>query len=298
MNLAERLGYDAEARLLIVHADDVGVSHAANQAVFEGMEAGSITCGSILTPCPWFAEVADYCRDHPNADFGVHLTLTCEYLGYRWRPLADRETSPTLRDERGHMWRTTEEAAANVSAEDAARELRAQIDAALAAGIDVTHIDTHSGTVVFPKFIESYVALGIEYRLPLFVLRPSREVLESRGLLEFWDAMEPSVERAEEAGLPILDAVVADDLSRPPAETEAYCKSLFRGLQPGVTHFLFHPAKRSDELSAISQDAPGRAKNHELFRDGSMRDYIEGLGIRLIGYREIRDAYRAGTLKS
>lgn len=296
MNLAERLGYRPDDRVLIVHADDVGVSHASNQAAFEAMEGGSVTCGSILVPCPWFPEVAEHCRSHANADLGVHLTLNCEYPRYRWRALSGRETAPTLYDEQGYMWLTTEEAAAHVSPEDGAREMRAQIEAALAAGIDVTHLDTHMGTVLFPKFIESYVSLGIEYQIPLFLIRPSRELLESRGMLQFWELLEPQVKRAEEAALPILDAILADTMDRPPEEKEAYFKELFASLEPGVTHFLIHPAKPSDELSSITTDAPGRARDYELFRDGSMRSYIEGLGIHLIGYREIREAYRSGAL--
>ncbi len=298
MNLAERLGHRPEDRILIVHADDVGVTHAANQAAFEAMEGGSITCGSILVPCPWFAEVAEFCRTHPKADFGVHLTLNSEYPLYRWRALSGREEAPTLYDEHGYLWLTTPEAVANVSPEDGAREMRAQVETALAAGIDVTHLDTHMGTVFFPGFIETYISLGIEFRLPLFIIKPSRELLESRGMLEFWEALQPHVKRAEEAGLPILDAILTETLASPPEEKEAYFKGLFAGLEPGVTHFLIHPAKPSDEVSFLGVDAPGRNKDYELFRDRSMRDYVEGLGVHLIGYREIREAYRSGALKS
>jgi predicted glycoside hydrolase/deacetylase ChbG (UPF0249 family) len=229
MNLAERLGYRPDDRVLIIHADDVGVCHAANQAAIECMERGSITCGSILMPCPWAPEVAEYCRNHPDADLGVHLTLNCEYPGYRWRALSGRDTSPTLYDEQGYMWRTTQEAVAHISPEDGAREMRAQVETALAAGIDVTHLDTHMGTMLFPAFIEAYISLGIEFQLPLF---------------------------------------------------------------------LIHPAKPSDELSAIAEDAAARSMDYELFRDGAMRAYVEGLGVHPVGYREIREAYRSGALKS
>lgn len=298
MNLAERLGYRPDDRVLIIHADDVSVSHASNEATFEAMEGGSITCGSILVPCPWLVEVAEYCRSHPKADFGIHLTLNCEYPRYRWRALSGPEAAPTLYDEQGYMWLTTQQAVAHVSPEDGAREMRAQIEAALAAGIDVTHLDTHMGTVLFPKFIETYISLAIEYQIPLFLIRPSRELLESRGMLEFWDTLEPQVKRVEEAGLPILDAILIDTLDKTLEEKEPYFKGLFANLKPGVSHFLIHPAKPSDELSAITDDAPSRAKDYELFRDGSMRRYIEGLGVHLIGYREIREAYRSGALKN
>lgn len=298
MNLAERLGYRPDDRVLIVHADDVGVTHAANQAAFEAMEGGSITCGSVLVPCPWFLEAAEYSRSHPNADLGVHLTLTCEYPLYRWRAMCGREQAPTLYDEQGYMWSSTEEAVAHVSPEDAAREMRAQIDAALAAGTDVTHLDTHMGTVMYPGFVESYIRLAVEYRLPLFIIRPTRELLEERDMLGLWDALQPIAKQIDESGLPVLDAIITETLEHPIDEKDAYFKSLFDGLGPGVTHFLIHPAKSSEEVSFLGVEAPGRIRDYELFRDGSMRAYIEGLGIHLIGYREIREAYRAGALKS
>jgi len=297
VNLAERLGYGPQDRVLIIHADDVGVSHASVQAAFEGMASGSITCGSILVPCPWFPEVAQHCGEHPEADLGVHLTLTCEYPRYRWRGLTGRETAPGLYDEQGYLWLTAADAEAHVSPEEAERELRAQVEAALAAGIDVTHLDTHMGTVLHPKFLGIYVSLGLEYRLPLFLVRPDRALLEKRGLESLWGLIEPQLLRVEEAGLPILDEILFETLGHPEETKEAYYRQLFADLKPGVTHFIIHPARRSDEMAAIAEDAPLRARDHELFRDRSMREHLSGLGVKPIGYREIRDALRNGTLR-
>src|SRR3989304_2774425 len=190
MNLAERLGYGSEERLLIIHADDVGVAHAANLAAFEGLERGSITCASVLVPCPWFQEVVDYCRRHPEADFGVPLPLNSEYEHYRWRPLNSREVAPSLFDPQGYQWLTTEEACEHVTPEDAEWEFRAQIEAALAAGIDVTHLDTHMGTAPHAKFLAGYVALGVEDRLPIMLPRPDRRLLERAGLADVGPAVE------------------------------------------------------------------------------------------------------------
>jgi predicted glycoside hydrolase/deacetylase ChbG (UPF0249 family) len=297
VNLAERLGYAPKDRVLIIHADDVGVSHAANQAAFEGMASGSMTCGSILVPCPWFTEVAQHCREHPEADLGVHLTLTCEYPLYRWRGLTGRDAAPSLYDEQGYLWLTTAQAEAHVSPQEAERELRAQVDAALAAGIDVTHLDTHMGTVLHPKFLDIYISLGLEYRLPLFLVRPDRALLEKRGLESLWKLIEPHLLRVEEAGLPVLDQIIFETLDYPEESKEASYKRLFADLKPGVTHFIIHPARTSDEMAAIAEDAASRARDYELFRDGSMREYLSGLGVKPIGYREIRDALRAGKLR-
>jgi hypothetical protein len=153
-------------------------------------------------PCPWFSETVEYCREHPKADLGVHLTLNCEYPRYRWRALTGRDSAPGLYDEQGYMWLTTAEAQAHVSPEEGEREMRAQVEAALAAGIDVTHLDTHMGSVLHPKFLATYVSLGIEYRLPLFLVRPDRALLESRGLLSLWELMEPRCGGSEARGRP------------------------------------------------------------------------------------------------
>ncbi|MEX2158359.1 MAG: polysaccharide deacetylase family protein [Dehalococcoidia bacterium] len=294
MNLAERLGYGAEERVLILNADDVGSTHASNAAVFECLAPhGSLTSGSVLVPSPWAREPALWAQEHPDADLGIHMTLCCEYTPYRWRPLTDRADGPHLRDADGGLWRTSQEVIDNVPAEEAALELRAQIESALALGIDVTHLDTHMGTVLQPKFIEAYVSLGLEYGIPLFIFRPNPERLKSTGFSAFWDGLEPQLRRLDDAGFPVLDHVITDTMGK---SREFYLER-FSTLRPGVTHFLVHPAKASEETEALGDNADLRAHDYEMFRDRSMAEEIDKLGIRTITYREVREAYRSGTLR-
>lgn len=292
MNLAERLGHPAEARVLILNADDVGSTHAANVASFECLDRGSLTSGSILVPAPWFREAAAFAKERPDLDFGIHLTLTSEYTPYRWRPLTDRSAGPGLYDEEGFMWRTAEEAVEHVSLEEAERELRAQIETALAAGIDVTHLDTHMGTVVQPKFIEVYVSLGLEYGIPLFTFRPDRERLRRSGNNALWEALATQLQRLDEAGFPVVDNILTQTMGK----DRDFFKQLFSELRPGVTHFLVHPAKRSEETGALSDDASLRHIDYETFRDRSMAEELERLGIVRTTYQEIREAWRSGAL--
>ncbi len=297
MNLAERLGFAPDDRVIILNADDVGSTHAANAAAFECLEHGSLKTASIMVPAPWFHEAAGYARSHPEADLGVHMTLTCEYDAYRWRALTDRSAAPGLYDEEGCLWRTLAEATEHISVAEAERELRAQIDRALEAGIDVTHLDTHMGTVVHPKVVETYVSLGLEYGIPLFIYRPNPERLRSAGLGDYWDAFEPQLRRLDEAGFPVLDHILPGTLDHAPDIKEAYFKDVFANLRPGLTHLLVHPAKPSDEVSAMTESAHLRAKDYELFRDRRMADELARLGVQTIGYRRIRDAYRSGSLR-
>jgi len=162
--LAERLGFDPTDRVAIVHADDIGMCHAANEGAFEALANGPATCGSIMVPCPWFREAADHARAHPELDLGVHLTLNCEWDHYRWGPLAGRSAVPSLLDDQGFLPRTTLEVAQRARPEEVAIELRAQVERALEAGVDVTHLDSHMGTCFFPQFVEVYGGLAREFK--------------------------------------------------------------------------------------------------------------------------------------
>lgn len=296
MSLAERLGYSADDRVLILNADDVGSTHASNAATFECLERGSLTSGSILVPAGWFPEVAAYARDHPKADLGIHLTLTCEYNEYRWRPLTERSAGPGLYDEEGYLWRTSAQAIAHISAEEAELELRAQIDNALAAGVDVTHLDTHMGTVLQPKFIEAYFSLGLEYKIPIFAFRPNPERLRKAGLEDYWAVLEPQLQRLDDAGFPVLDHIFETKLEVLPGERSGYFTGIFETLRQGVTHFLVHPTLASEEVAAMTASAPSRAMDYELFKDRSIAEELARLEIHTITYREIREAYREGRL--
>ena len=161
----ETLAYAPDDRVLIIHADDVGFCHASNVAVFEGMARGSLTCASALVAAPWFAETARLCREQPRADMGVHLALNCEHEIFRWRSVSGH---PSLHAADGGVWRTVDETAAHVSPETARAEMFAQVQLALDLGVDVTHVDTHMGTVIRPEYLSAYVDVALEFRLPIF----------------------------------------------------------------------------------------------------------------------------------
>jgi len=290
MTTLELLGYAPDDRVLIIHADDVGFSHASNAAAFEAMTRGSLTCASTLVPAPWFMETAKLQRQHPGADVGVHMTLTAEYETYRWRSLTGR---PSLHAPDGGMWRDVASVVAHVSSDDARAELRAQVEHALACGIDVTHLDTHMGAVIHPKYLEPYVDLAVEFKLPIFFIRPSDRRLDALG--DGAAAYAGQLRRLEALGWPLLDQAIHRTLGEiAPEDKDARFREIFADLRPGLTHFLVHPAKGGDELDAMTPvDCRHRAKEGELFVRRDLRDYCESLGIKLTGYREIRDRLRA-----
>ena len=288
----ELLGYAPDDRVLIIHIDDVGFSHASNVAAFEGMTRGSLTCGSALVPAPWFMETVALTKQHPRADIGVHMTLTAEYEHYRWPAVSGRPASP-LHAPDGGMWRDLESVLAHVSTEDAATELRAQVEHALAMGLDVTHLDTHMGSVMQPKYLPPYVDLAIEHKLPIFFIRPSERRLASLGAGA--PVYEQQTKKLEALGWPLLDNIIVETLSQiAPDDKDRRFREFFDNLRPGLTHFLCHPAKGGEELDAMTPtDCAHRAREYEIMRTPAIREYCESLGIHLTNYRDIRTRLRA-----
>ncbi|MDZ7685531.1 MAG: polysaccharide deacetylase family protein [Gammaproteobacteria bacterium] len=284
----QKMGYGPEDKVLITHIDDIGFSHAANVASFECLDVGAATCGSILVAGPWFREAVERCHENERYDVGVHLTFTCEYDTFRWPAMSTRDPASGLLDDEGYLWRTREHAVRHVTSEAGAAEMRAQLDAALAAGLDVTHIDTHMGTVVHPRFLTSYLSLAQEYGIPAFLPAITRERLESLSQVDEPDAYEALIEQVEAAKLPTLDEIIIDTLL-PMTDKSAFYRELIDGVQPGLTHLLFHPAKGGEELSAIDRRAAeSRHADYVAFTDPTLKQYIIESGCKPLGYRELK----------
>lgn len=285
-SLAERLGYKPTDKLLIVNGDDAGMCHAANRGTFECMEQGLMRSATIMVPCPWFPEIAAYARANPNRDFGIHLCHTSEWVKYRWGPVADRAQVRGLLDADGYLWRSVQEVHAHARPEEALIEGRAQIQRALAAGVDVTHLDSHMGTLqLHPEFFKVYVQLAREFDVPLRMA--SQETLERFG----W----PELRRQVAAqGIVFPDHFIYDELKDEKNNVRGFWLDIVRKLKPGVTELYIHAALPTDELKAITGTWSIRAQEFEVFtRDPEMKRLIAEQNIILIGYRPLRELQRS-----
>ncbi|MBK5296944.1 MAG: polysaccharide deacetylase family protein [Vicinamibacteria bacterium] len=283
-SLAERLGLAPTAMVLIVNGDDVGVSHAANQATIDSLERGLMTSATIMIPAPWFPEIARYAREHPRADFGVHLVHTSEWTGIKWGPVAGRTVVPGLVDPQGYLWPDIERVYSNATPEQAAVEARAQIRKALDAGIDVTHLDSHMGALQYAEpYFQVYRALAREFNLPIRM--GSQQILAAFG-------------GGHQRGQLDHDGVVyTDDLihgGRQKGEAvQTYWRRMIEGLRPGVTELYIHAALAGEEMQAVTNSWKDRAAEFELFtNDASIRALLERKGVQRIGYRALRDLQR------
>ena len=282
-----RMGYAPDDRVLILHIDDMGFCHAANAASLACLTEGSATCASILVNGPWFQEAAQMAKANPQLDLGVHLTLTAEYPTYRWSALSSRDPETGLLDADGYLWATREDAVRHVTVAAAEGEMRAQIDGALAAGIDVTHIDTHMGSVVHPKFLGSYLRLAREYNVPAFLPRITRDRLQALGEGDMADEFLQVLAMIDADQVPTLDEIIIETMV-PKTSKHKFYRELIAGVQPGLTHLLFHPAVAGAELEAIADTHASRHADYEAFLDRSLRDFAEDLGIHLVGYRDLK----------
>lgn len=290
MALLEDLGFSAGDRVAVVHVDDVGMSGAANRGALRAFE-GAATCGSIMVPCPAFDEIAGIARERPELDLGVHLTLNSEYETHRWGPL--RDDVPGLVSPDGAMWKTTREVWDRASPDEVERELRAQIDRALDAGIDVTHLDGHMGTVFHYSLIRVYLRLVRDYRLPALIPRVRREDVERLGLVDKLEEMIRLVEQMEADGFPIFDRFDADSLSFEAGNGHAHNAQRADGLAPGLTYLITHCAEGGEELESITHDWRQRSEEAQIYSDGTMQREFAARGVHTIGMRPLREWLRA-----
>ena len=285
-----RLGYEPGTRLLVVHADDVGMCHATLPAIRDLFSVGVVTCAATMVPCPWFPAVAQYCREHPEADMGVHLTLNCEWSTYRWRPVSTADPASGLLDEEGYMPQSPARIQADASQDAVAHELSAQLGRALAAGIDVTHLDSHMGTVFHPRFARAYISLALDHDLPPFLAAQTPEWIRSNPGFDV-DLMLQIYEDALAAGVIPFDNLAMLPLDDPEDRVEQ-AKRAIADLPEGLSLMIIHPAIATPELETIAPDWQARVADYEAFTSDELASFVESEDVRLIGYRELRDALR------
>ena len=241
-NVAERLGYPADAKLLIIHADDLAVAHSVDSAAFEALDKGAVTSASIMVPCPWLTEVADYAKAHPDADLGLHLTLTSEWKTYRWGSVASSDKVPSLLDPGGTFWSDVPPVAQHDKADQVELELRAQVERALAVGIHPTHLDTHMGSVLAtPEIFAAYVKVAHDYHLPFLAVKfPGAERLLA-------DLSDKDV---------VLDSVVIATPTVHADQWKEFYLNAIKTLKPGFNEMIVHLGHDNAELQAITVDHP------------------------------------------
>ena len=274
LGLVERLGFERDSRLLIVNCDDLGVSHSANIATYRAMTDGVATSASLMVPCPWAREAAEM---FAGLSVGVHLTLTSEYPAYRWRGLTNGKS---LHDADGFLVQTTATAIAQVEIDEVYEECQAQIETALAWGIDVTHLDAHMDVLHSRSDLyECYLTLASSFGVP--VRAPSVEANQALGI--------NGREHANSRGIETPDRLIYPW----PARTKDVVLAEAVRMPAGVSEIFLHPVQDGEELRAydcVFQRI--RAHDAECLVDDEVRRVLECNGIKRVSYRDLRDLQR------
>ena len=285
----ERLGHPATARLLIIHADDLGMAHSVNRATFEALEQGWVTSASILVPCPWFPEVARWARTHPDADLGIHLALNSEWTGFRWGPVSSVGEAPSLVDPDGYLPLIEPTVVERARIPEVERELRAQIDRAKAAGIPLSHLDSHMATLFRSReLFEAYRRVGAEYNLPVLLERRG----DRGGEQASWQTS-----AGDDA---LVDRVVSISPGVAPFDWMKAYENLLAPLPPGVYQLIVHLAYDDAEMRGATWDHPDwgaawRQADLDLVRSDAFRQFLKEQGFVLITWRDLARARTAGA---
>lgn len=283
--IAQKLGYAPDAKLLIIHADDIGVTHSENKATILAMKLGMVNSGSIMMPCPWVGEIAAFAQERPDADLGLHLTLTSEWEWMKWGPVAPKDQVPSLINNLGFFYDNCQTFGQKAKPAEVEIELRAQIEKAFSMGINPTHFDTHMGCLVFnsPEVFEVYLKLGREYKIPVMV---DRFFLKASSQA-FRDKMQPE------------DLIIEKTYTAEPKDFESgmanYYENVLTNLTTGIQVLLIHLAFDDAEMQALSVNHPDwgaawRQADFDFFTSDKCRQLIKENNIQLLTWRELQKA--------
>jgi predicted glycoside hydrolase/deacetylase ChbG (UPF0249 family) len=288
LTYAERLGWSHGAKVVIFHVDDAGMSYDSDRGAIQALEEGVATSTSVMMPCPWVPHIAAYLKDHPQTDAGVHLTLTSEWDNYRWGPVVGKLAAPGLVDPQGYLWQTVQDVLNHATVEEFEKEIRAQIDKAQAVGITPTHLDSHMGTCFYEPFLEAYVKVGMEKKIPVLMIGGHLQYAgpEVGKLALLLRAMG---ERIWKAGLPVIDDLVTQPTNAPEYEQrKQQLLRLLADMKPGITQIIVHCTAPTEVFAQISGSGKARAAELRLMLDPDLRAFLKKEGIVLTTWRELK----------
>ena len=278
MNVAQRLGYPANSKLLILHGDDLGVAHSVNIASLDALDRGAITSASIMMPTPWVTEIATYAKAHPDADLGLHLTLTSEWETYRWGSVAAKDQVSSLLDRDGTLPSDVPSVVVRAKPAEVERELRAQVERALAMGIHPTHLDSHMGALfVTNDLIATYIKVAHEYHLPFLAIRGNP----------------PGV---TEVPLGPNDVVFDNVVVAGPEVARDHWREFYlntiANLKPGLTEIIVHLGHDDSELQAVTVNhepygSAWRQRDFDVVNSAEFKKALKDNNVILIRYRDL-----------
>jgi predicted glycoside hydrolase/deacetylase ChbG (UPF0249 family) len=285
---AEKLGFPAGSKVIILHCDDAGMCEEANIAVKHYFETGDIRSAAVMVPCANAMDLVEWAKTQDSPDIGVHLTHTSEWKTWRWGPVADPAKVPGLIDPDGMMWHSVPEVVTHATAEEIETEVRAQIDKVIAAGYRPSHIDTHMGTMyASPEYVKVFLKIAEEYGIPANAIDLSDEKVAEFFRKSGYPLTPEVVDMFAGYSLPKLDffSSVPDGDSYENKRDNFF--QLVSSLNPGLTEIIFHPSVETENLKTITGSWQQRIWEAQLFSDPVVKKFFEDNGIIITNWREV-----------
>ena len=287
----ERLNYSNEDRVVVFHADDIGMTHGSVAAYADLLPNSPLSSAAVMVPCPWFPAAAELIRDnaeHPKLDVGVHLTLNSEWSLMRWGPVGNTAVTHSLSDNDGYFYHRPEDTHTHATADAVAAEINAQIERAIAVGIAPTHIDSHMGTLFHTSYLPSYIQAGMKLKVPFLALRMSEEQYLARGYeRETAVQLAQSSAQLEAQGHPLFDTIDFMPLHHTHSYSDRleHAIRILNELPAGLHYFIIHPSTDSPQLRALSPNWEARLNDYKLFLDPKWHSAIDASGVHVIGMK-------------
>ena len=292
---AERLGWPAGKRVVIFHADDVGMCYEANQAVQRALTNGYYRSAACMVPCPWFNDMAAWCVAHPQYDVGLHLTLTSEWRTYRWGPVAPHEKVKGLLDPLGYFYRDVPSVALSAKPDEIATEIRAQLARARKLGVKPSHIDTHMGTVYArPDYTAAYLQMAMAEQIPAMVIDMTPRTIQ-KFRKQGYPITESSLRLLAGYTLPKLDDFHSVEAAKTYEEKRQKVFEQLRLFTPGLHEIIFHPSVESEGLKRITNSWQQRVWEDRLFADPAVQEYIAKNEIIVSSWKEVMARFKKST---
>jgi len=289
---AERLGYPKGKKVIILHADDVGMCNEANMAALDYLKKDFIQSAAIMMPCLFSAEAIAWSKRHLDKDIGLHLTLTSEWETYRWGPVADPKTVPTLLDPEGKLWHEVPDVVAHASPAEVEQEIRMQIEKSITMGHRPSHIDTHMGTLYgHIDYMRAFIKVAEDYHIPANVIDVSDPAVLAGFRQKGYPITHEAIELFEGYTMPKLDNFTSVPAGATyEAKIESF-KELIRNLKPGLTEIIFHPSVQTENLKMITHSWQQRVWEAQMFGDPALRRFFREQGIIFTNWIEIMKRY-------
>ena len=296
-NWAEKLGYPVNSKVVMLHADDIGMCSEANEAVIPYLLNDQIQSAAAMVPCPWFNDIADWYKKHPEEDIGLHLTLTSEWKNYRWGPVSNPSNVPELIDPEGYMWRGVIDVVSRTPVTTIEKEVRAQIERAYERGIKPGHIDTHMGTLYSKvEYAEAFFKVAMEYGIPANVIEFTPDRVQ-----KFRKQGYPITARLIQSGrkytLPKLDDFTSVPNGKSYQEKKELFFDLVQNLEPGITEIIFHPSIETEGLKKITNSWQQRVWEAKMFSDPEVIQFLKNEGIIFTNWKEMMVRFKERTTK-